>query len=274
MRIDSIEDEAERSFKAACERYFQVNDVEAGSMLVEFEELASGQKANATQKLTKSCGIFSKEDAVDRRTHYLRIKDQVRTEFHTIQAKQRKTLLEKLLIETPDNELDNDDPTKRRNLERAAKSLHHFARKYNKALGARPFLIGIYTLIQRQVSPTRHVLRWHIDTAALTEAAGDEFISDAIQLIRDIPLLRVQYNLPDSLDLELHPSWSDENLHRLLSFAPSLGFLSNSSPQKNDCRPTGNLSTTSQLRNNINADLDDPLPLSNLLCSPNMCHLS
>lgn len=256
-------------FKAACFSFFTDGDPQAKAVLLQLDTLLDSLEASecvlvsleGQTPLSCACGVtYENLQSADHRAAYRRAKDEARSRAHAALHARRQERLRVLLDDRP--ALVNGDSCVWANASRAMAALKRFSAKHAATLGAQPFFRGLLFLIIEQ-QRQRTVVRWHIDAAVLTDAATEEFIADSIELFRQLPLLRVKIDLPNSLALELAPTWSDAMLTRLVKSAGARHFL----PSIEDTAlPTGRTEITSVPRTNIDGSLDETPPILDLVC--------
>jgi len=138
-----------------------------------------------------------------------------------------------------------------------------FAARYRNSQGTYPFIKGLRSLLQRQLGE-EYVLRWVLAEEALTEAGGDGFMADSIELLMSFFHF---VSAPDRcgddkcasnhLGWEVVPQLSDAHLKRLLRILPGEAEL--------DCCATGELAKTATKRINVDGQLDEDKGRSVLL---------
>jgi len=168
---------------------------------------------------------------------YITIRNQQRSLVHHEQMRKRLTLFYDLLYKT------EKYPNKL-----TEKFLRNFVKKYYGHVGSHAFMAGLRTVLEKQIVTDGHpyklfCLSWTFDVAAITESChasrGDLFIKDVLTLLTGV-FTRISEDGEVMISFLVSPSWSDEDLRRLVQCLPGLGRL--------NARPTGSTDVTNLAR--------------------------
>ncbi|KAI9203818.1 uncharacterized protein BJ171DRAFT_508140 [Polychytrium aggregatum] len=121
-----------------------------------------------------------------------RIKNLAREAFHRTHQDHLSAELERLLQE-------NRSPNDAKVLsERDLHAVSQFVSKYQKHVGAVPFLLGLAQLVDLTRQSPRQKVVWVLDDAVFTQSAGDGFMESAVLLL--CQTLGMQFQQPSSAD--------------------------------------------------------------------------
>lgn len=168
---------------------------------------------------------------------YITVRSQQRSLVHSEQMRMRLTTFYHLLHQAEES-----------SYKLTEKILRKFVYNYCRNVGSHSFIAGFRTVLEHQIMKDNHTTRvyclsWTFEVAAITESfyasQGDSYMKDVLTLLTGV-FTRISKDGDTMISFGISPSWTNEELRRLVQCLPEIGLL--------NARPTGSTDMTNWKR--------------------------